>query len=306
MNDKMASRTNVILIEPDDPCPCRSGLVTRECCMEPDGTFRVKFGTPLPSGPITEFSHVHCFMRESNNCSVDMSADPYMAKGVLDMFSAGAIRANFVWSDVARTTPVVLENLTSRLLCTRHNHALAPLDAVATRGFGSIFEATLYVIKKSLATKNICYAASGEGLELWVLKLLFGAHSALAADRGHALSDAKPLDFGIFQRALEGTALAAPCGLYLRRAIDNRAGMGSLVETAPAITGLRFSIAAFEFELIVDPAGIDFEAFRQLYYYRPSSIELVGRRRAASIYMSGPAFGKNEAARLELREARSG
>jgi len=302
----MVSQTNVILIEPDDPCPCRSGKLTSECCMEPDGTFRVKFPSPLPPGPNTGFSHAQCFMRDGSNCSEEISSDPYMAKSVLDMFSANAIRANFVWNDATRTTPVGIDNLTSPIVCNRHNNALAPLDAVATRAFGNIFEATIYVIKKSLATKNVCYAVSGEGLELWVLKLLFGARAAMVAANGDALNDAQPLDLSIFQTTLEGRALKAPCGLYLRRAMGDRAaGTPPAKETAIRIAGLRFSVAAFEFELIIDPAGSDFEAIRQQYYYRPSSIDLIGRRRAANIYMSGPAFGRNEAARLELREARA-
>ncbi|HEY3779184.1 MAG TPA: SEC-C domain-containing protein [Rhizomicrobium sp.] len=300
----MAPQKNIILIAPNDPCPCRSGKLTSECCMEADGTFRIKIPSLLPSDAITGFSHAKCFMRDSQNCSGDISPDRFMSKSVVDMFGAKAIAATFTWNDTGRTTRVDVETLKAQILCNRHGSALSPLDAVATRGFGNVFDAMSYVITKSLATKTTCYAVSGEGLELWALKVLFGAHAAMVANEGDALRDTRSLDFGIFQRALEGGALAPPRGLYLRRTagqMDSRAGwQPQMKETKDWIAGLRFKLAGLEFELIIDPAGLDFEAIRQQYFYRPSSIDLIGQKRASNIFMSGPAFGTNEAARFSF------
>ena len=206
---------------------------------------------------------------------------------------------------------VGIENLTSGILCVRHNNALSPLDAVATQAFRNLVDAAVYVIRKSLATKRTLYAASGEGLELWALKLLFGAyHATMATEDGNALKDTQPPDFSIFQKALDGAALARPCGLYVRSAVGPmgiRAGWGPrTTETANRVTGLRFVVGPVEFELIVDPAGLNFDAIRQQSFYRPSAIDLTGKRRAADIFLSGPTFETNETLRLELRETRTG
>jgi len=57
--------------------------------------------------------------------------------------------------------------------------------------------------------------------------------------------------------------------------------------------------------LIVDPAGLNSDVIRQQNYYRPSAIDLIGKSRDANILLSGPAFGANPSARLELRETRT-
>jgi hypothetical protein len=69
---------------------------------------------------------------------------------------------------------------------------------------------------------------------------------------------------------------------------------------------LRFLAGPVEFELIVDPAGLNFDAIRQQSFYRPSAVDLIGKRRAADIFLSGPTFETNETVRLELRETRTG
>jgi hypothetical protein len=69
---------------------------------------------------------------------------------------------------------------------------------------------------------------------------------------------------------------------------------------------LRFDIGVLEFELIVDPAGVDFEAIRSEHFYRPSGIDLAGRRRSAHVHLSGPGFAADESARFTLSETRPG
>ena len=95
------------------------------------------------------------------------------------------------------------ENLSSEILCKRHNEPLAALDTVAFRAFRNTLDAVVYVTMKSLATKPTLTAVSGEGLELWLLKLLFGAyHYVLAADGGARLENFLPLDTNIFENAI--------------------------------------------------------------------------------------------------------
>lgn len=284
----MPPQTEYVVVAPDGPCPCRSGRTTAECCVAADGTFRVKFFSPLPTGEITGFSHPDCFMRDTRNCSEDIATGDYLSKGVLDLAHAGTVRVSFEWEGAT------LENLSASIVCSRHNAGLASLDAVAIQAFNNIVEAMIYVTMKSLATKKSLYAVSGEGLELWALKVLFGA----------AAAEAQPIDFGIFRRALESGALAPPRGLYIRR--PDRVSEPRATDKTDRISGLRFNLGPLEFELIVDPAGLDPEALRRQNYYRPSSIDLTGQKRGANIFMSGPGFAANEAARLTLFETRPG
>src|ERR1700686_4394902 len=119
MIDAMVSQADVILIAPDRPCPCRSGKVTAECCMAADGTLRVKFSSPLPFGEVTGFSNSKCYMRDTRNCSVDMSREHIMSKSMLDLLRAKTVDVIFPWDDVERRTTVGIENLTSGILCVR-------------------------------------------------------------------------------------------------------------------------------------------------------------------------------------------
>ena len=249
-------------------------------------------------------------MRDTCNCSEDVSREHFVSKSMLDLLCAKTVDVIFPWDDVRRGTTVGIEKLTSGILCVRHNNALLPLDAVATQAFSNLVDAVIYVIRKSLATKRMLYAVSGEGLELWALKLLFGAyHATMVAEDGDALKDTHPLDFSIFQKALEGEALAGPCGLYVRRPVapmGARDGRGpQTTETGKRLTGLRFVVGPLKFELIVDPAGRNFDEIRRQNYYRPSGIDVIGQKRAANIFLSGPKFENNESARLVLLETRT-
>jgi len=271
--------------------------------MAADGSFKVTFPSVLPPGAITGFSHAECYMRDTRNCSGDISREPYLSQSLRDLFDAKTVKADFPWNDVGHQTTSGLENPTPAILCTRHHTALSPLDAVAAQAFGNLVDAALYVIRKSLATKRTFYAVSGEGLELWGLKLLFGAyHATLAAKDGEALKDTHPLDFGIFQRALEGRALAPPCGLYVRAVGHMGTPVGLKTEAGNRVTGLRLLVGPLECELIVDPAGLNFDVIRRQNHYRPSAVDLIGKKRDAKILLSGQPFATHESVRLELRE----
>jgi hypothetical protein len=245
-------------------------------------------------------------MRDTNNCSKDIATEHYMSAAVLNLLRAKVVCVYLPWDDAGEKPAVDVASLPSGILCNRHNAALAPLDDVALQAFGNILDAMDYVSMKSLATKNALYAASGEGLELWLLKLLFGAyHAALAADDIAARKNIPPLDIGIFRKALEGGALAAPRGLYVgRRTADDRQGSEAPHKT-DRIRGLRFDISSLECELIVDPAGVDFDAIRRENFCRPSGIDLSGKRRSAHVHLSGPGFAANESARFTLLETRA-
>ncbi len=303
----MAPQTEYVLVDPDGPCPCRSGRITADCCMAADGSFKVKYASPVPPGGTTGFSHANCYMRDTRNCSRDIATGHYFSDAVRDLLHAGAVRVSFPWDRTDGKTAVRSEDLPACILCSRHNDALSALDAVALQAFRNILDAIAYVAMKSLATKKTLCAVSGEGLELWFLKLLFGAHHAvMAAEDGGAWKNIPTLDACSFQDTLANGALVAPRGLYIRRPETGNGGGADPTDNANRITGLCLGIGPLECELIIDPAGLDLDAIRRENFYRPSGIDLIGKKRDAGIHLSGPAFATNESARLGLSDTRPG
>jgi hypothetical protein len=299
----MAPKTDYIVVDPDGLCPCRSGKITVVCCMAADGSFRVKFPPPLPSGDITGFSHANCYMRDTHNCSANAATGYYFSNGLRELLRTHVVAVTFPWDEAGKDMVPGIEDLPAGLLCDRHYAALAPLDAVAIQAFRNILDGVAYVTMKSLATKTTLAAVSGEGLELWLLKILFGAyHNALAADGDSPPRNFLPLDTNIFEGALRSRALAAPRGLYVRRYQTAGEPVHASTNHPKRIAGLYFKIGPLEFELVVDPDGLDIEAVRNRNFYRPSGIDLIGKKRNAQVHMSGLAFATNETARLALSD----
>lgn len=273
--------------------------------MAADGQLRVKFPSPLPPGSITGLANPTCYMRETRNCSEDVSAAPYMSKSVVDAFAAATNCATLRPYTEGGEAAVSIDDFPSDILCARHKSAVSSLDAVAAQALNNLAAASNYVMTKSLATKRALYAVSGEGLELWALKLLFGAyHGMMLAEDAEALKGIQPLDFGIFQMALEGGALAISCGFYFRRAMGEASWGPLMSEARDRFIGVRFRIGALECELIADSTDLNLDMVRWRNSYRPSGIDLVGRKRSAHVNFSGPAFAVNGSMRLELSGAR--
>jgi hypothetical protein len=95
----MAPQTEYVVVDPDGPCPCRSGKITAACCMAADGSFKVKFASPLPPGEIMGISHPKCYMRETNNCSGEIATGYYLSKSLRDLLLARNVGADFPWDD---------------------------------------------------------------------------------------------------------------------------------------------------------------------------------------------------------------
>jgi hypothetical protein len=88
--------------------------------------------------------------------------------------------------------------------------------------------------------------------------------------------------------------------LYVRSAGQADAGVNW--ETEKRVAGLRFVVGPLEFELIAESADLNFDVIRQKNFYRPSAVDLTGKRRDANILLSGPTFARNESMRLQLWE----
>ena len=91
----------------------------------------------------------------------------------------------------------------------------------------------------------------------------------------------------------------------MRRYQTTGAHVQPSTDQAKRITGFCFRIGPLEFELIADPEGLDVDAVRSQNFYRPSGIDLIGKKRNAQVHMSGPGFATNETARLAMTDVRA-
>lgn len=171
------SRRKLTLNPHTDPCPCGSGKLIRECCVDAAGELFKLPANTYPAPPITGASLKGCYARTLHDCSDALSLEHYISKNLLQrLANGGYLQAEgFTWQKASRQR-IPPATLASNVLCSRHNQVLSSLDAEA----GRLFDA-LCVIQKELsehdrvASTDRAYLFSGHDIERWMLKVLVGA-----------------------------------------------------------------------------------------------------------------------------------
>ncbi len=166
--------------EPDHYCPCGSRRKARSCHRAADHSWVAERPRPLITGERTGYANPNCYGRAGNDCSKSMTREHFISAHVLQQIRADDATIEIggtTWIPAGESRAVGINALTSKILCARHNHALSPLDNVA----GQYFEAMRLDAKSMMsqgrkgefpcAFTMIC----GPMLELWLLKVLFGA-----------------------------------------------------------------------------------------------------------------------------------
>jgi len=203
------------------------------------------------------------------------------------------------WLKPGETKILGLDGMVSNVLCTRHNSALSPLDTAAGKIFRSFRDVCLDLNpqRKSLSGKGKWFLVSGEALELWALKTLFGMfHGKLASRQGERLIGTHTLDVDRLVRALAAPGLVPPCGLYLRAThggsivgIDEKVSASPLAnEEKNHVIGIRMGMLGFEFDVIMDPDGVDFDFLRQGAVFHPSRLAFKNRLREHIVVLTWP------------------
>ena len=124
----------------DEPCPCFSGRNYKDCCLQSDGLPLLNFPDLNPPGESTGAQHQECYMNSSANCSKKLSREHYISKSILSQFDRLMI-SGFPWQDAHEDTKYGANALTSKVLCSRHNSSLSPLDNLAGHAFQQITDA---------------------------------------------------------------------------------------------------------------------------------------------------------------------
>jgi hypothetical protein len=201
------------------------------------------------------------------------------------------------WKKPGELATYGINNLVSNILCRRHNSALSPLDAAAGRTFRILQEICedISPTNKSLSRKERWFLVSGEAIELWGLKTLFGLyHAKLATSQQITLIDTHTLDVNCFIKALNDRQLHHPCGLYLRamrggiiRGVDEKVTASPLgTEERKLLVGIRVGMYSFEFDIIMDTYGTNFTLLQQQTVFHPWQLLFRNSRRRHMLVMT--------------------
>jgi hypothetical protein len=134
---------------------------------------------PLLTGPRAGGALPGCYAAVSNDCEPPLTDEHWLSEGVLRAASDDQ-PLRLVGLSWAQDREVVLHppSLANKVLCKRHNHALGRLDSTARRIFGALRRYQKDLSAESTPGASEFFLASGEELERWLLKLLWGATAA--------------------------------------------------------------------------------------------------------------------------------
>ena len=118
-------------------CPCGSGRKSKDCCLvgsqyvKQEATLTPPFRRPV-SQTRTAISACHL------DCSTTLSREHFVSEGILRELSGGRRQvwvAGVPFLADGEHRFVASSSIAAKVLCIRHNNALAPLDAEALRLF---------------------------------------------------------------------------------------------------------------------------------------------------------------------------
>jgi len=280
-------------ITPESPCPCGSQGPVRKCCADTDGQIRVKVPSLLPPGRATGYAHSKCYLSEARNCSSKISGEHFVSRAILESLGEEVQVGGIPWQARGTILKCGIDSLVSNILCTRHNSALSPLDALAARAFGVIRDVCDDLNHASDVTTTEWHLVSGEALELWCLKTLCGLFfSSVAAKDGTSLKRTHTIDVHAFEEALRLRRLPSNCGLYARLVTGEFKGpitWNPLTSNdASKVIGLRVRMHAVQFEVILDPSNVNFDVVHKENIFRPWNLVFGDGKRTHVVVMSWP------------------
>ncbi len=284
---------NVILPwKPDESCPCGNNMLLKDCCLGSDGVPRIKLPSLVPTGPLTGHSNENCYLKSTLNCSTKTNKEHYISRSLLQQLGEPLRWAGLPWEKPGVEIRYGPNSLSSHILCDRHNSALSPLDQLASNAFKAIRASSDELNVRSLARRKKWFLISGEALELWALKTICGLfYASVAARNRQSLNKAYSIDVSRFEKAVCQGYVDAPCGLYVTPNTGQRNPLVYAplsVEQDKRVIGIRIGLAALEFDVILDPTGVNFDYLNRNFFYRPWLINMSSQRRMHTMVLSWP------------------
>jgi len=163
------------------------------------------------------------------------------------------------WLAPGQSMNLAIDNLTSKILCKRHNEALSPLDAEAGHFFRSLAKALADLERTSTSRKPNFHLASGTALELWMLKVACGVYFSIAAKDNVRLAETHTIDLMKISRAFCEGIWDDRGGLYFKGPYGSAMTTAWSVvvsplsdDTAKMFSGVRIALLGLELELLFD------------------------------------------------------
>lgn len=230
--------------------------------MQQDGTLRKRVPSLLPAPPQTGHAQQGCYLSFTQDCSPDLSAEHYISKSVLSVLGDKILVGGASWLAKKEQRSIGINNLKARILCSRHNNALSPLDAEAGKFFQTLYTAFDNLSRKSISTSRRWYLFSGEMLELWMLKTLWGmVRSESAAIDRRPVSGTHRLNANVLYEALKFGVWPENCGLYLLKESSMPVTPRQQVtfqtvsdDNNAEIQGCALTLRGLDFKLVLDPS----------------------------------------------------
>ena len=151
-----------------------------------------------PPGKKTGFKHPKCFANSDENCSDKISKEHFISRTLLNQIQLNrtAKIAGLKWQDEETFDVVGLNGLSAKVLCERHNSALAPLDTEIGKFAKTIkeFDGATHPNKGDNFDSLKIY--SGVDVEKWILKFLLGAVASGAFHSKKTKSECLDILFG--------------------------------------------------------------------------------------------------------------
>lgn len=282
------------------PCPCGSGKPIAVCHLDFDGRLRKPRPSLRPPGTKTGFSHTGCYLRNTLDCSEQISREHYISRSVLHQLGNVIRVAGAPWLSPAETLSTTIENLTAKILCRRHNAALSPLDAEAGHFLSALTNAWLDLNRKTLSRKPVFHLVGGDAIELWMLKVACGLYFSIGAKDRTPLSKTHSIDIEKVQRAFFEGQWENFAGLYFQGTAGTRITLGDQIaisgltmDTTLRFGGAVISLRGFKLELIFDTTDTNTGPWAGLIR-RPSELVIKKNRREHHTILTWP-FGTPEA-----------
>ena len=294
------------------PCPC--GFSSRpygRCCRVNSAEPYVRFPSLQPPGPQTGYSNPRCFARSTCDCSEKISREHYVSRGVLDLMQTLSL-SGVRWHAPGETRTYGVEALTAKILCKRHNEALAPLDSHAQRFAKAWLSAINHVSRPSRSERSEYHLVSGEAFERWLLKVFLGLLAGNIASSDHTpYNDKINLNIEPLVAALFGQGLQAPKGLYFAPHVGetttNTTSFAHLrMDEQSNLYGLMANFYGYQWLLVTDEMGGEYQVKAMARLFRLQLADLKGPRRTGQIFMTWPAKVRSQMSiTLKLGEAES-
>ena len=114
-----------------DACPCGSGRLIRDCCIKSCGNIRPTDGADI--------EHLNCYAKELGKCSKVISGEHWLSANLLWINEplGHVVIGGVPWLKQLKSQQLPISAVKSKILCTRHNSALSPLDVLGGRFFGA-------------------------------------------------------------------------------------------------------------------------------------------------------------------------